>query len=121
MSWNRLDSFAGVGAIVTASAKRPQLIFKHSTRCSISAAAKYRLESENQALSQDFDLHYLDLLTYRDISRLVADRFDVEHQSPQVIVVQNGRAVYTASHYDIEPAELIAWRAKQCGSTASTQ
>lgn len=119
MPWNRLDSFAGVGAIVTASAKRPQLIFKHSTRCSISAAAKYRLESEHTLLSKEFDLHYLDLLTYRVISRLVADRFDVVHQSPQVIVVQNGRSVYTASHYDIEPGELMSWHATLGGNVAS--
>ena len=107
MSWQRLENFAQVGAIVTASASRPQLIFKHSTRCSISQAAKFRLEADLQALNALYDIHFLDLLTYRDISKLVAERFDVVHESPQVIVVQNGKASYDATHYDIEAEELL--------------
>lgn len=46
--------------------------------------------------------YYLDLLSYREISRGIADLFDVEHQSPQVIVLKNGEAVFHRSHFDIE-------------------
>lgn len=108
MSWQRLEQYGQVGAIVAASAQRLQLIFKHSTRCSISAAAKYRLEADLGVLAGVFDLHFLDILLHRDISRLVADRFDVVHESPQVMVIQHGRAVYHASHYDIEPDQLLS-------------
>lgn len=110
MSWHRLENFGQVGAIVVASAQRPQLIFKHSTRCSISAAAKYRLEANLVALEGLYDLHFLDLLLHKDISRLIADRFDVEHQSPQVLVIENSKAVYVATHYDIDTDELMALR-----------
>jgi bacillithiol system protein YtxJ len=110
MGWHRLDNFAQVGAIVVASAQRPQLIFKHSTRCSISAAAKYRLEASLGDLEGVYDVHFLDLIVKRDISTLVADRFDVEHQSPQVIVVHRGKAIFTASHYDIDVEELMGLR-----------
>lgn len=106
MSWQRLEQFSQLGSIVQASAKRPQLVFKHSTRCSISAAAKYKLEMELDGLSEVYDLHFLDLLANRDLSRMVAERFDVVHQSPQVIVVKGGRATFTASHYDIDAEEL---------------
>jgi bacillithiol system protein YtxJ len=110
MGWRRLENFAQVGDIVMASAERPQLIFKHSTRCSISAAAKYRLETELAALERIYDVHFLDLIVKRDISSLVAERFEVVHQSPQVIVVENGKATYVATHYDIDAADLLAWR-----------
>ena len=108
MGWNRLENFKQVGDIVSASAEKPQLIFKHSTRCSISEVAKYRLDADLDALKSVYDVHYLDLLTYRDISKLVAERFDVIHQSPQVIVVQKGKPTYTASHYDIDVRDLMA-------------
>ena len=92
---------------MSASGSKPQLIFKHSTRCSISEAAKYRLDSDLDALKSVYDVHYLDLLTYRDISKLVAERFDVVHQSPQVILVKAGNPVYVRSHYDIDARELL--------------
>lgn len=107
MGWQRLEQFPQLGGIVQASSKRPQLVFKHSTRCSISAAAKYKLEMDLDALGEHYDLHFLDLLANRDLSRMVAERFDVIHQSPQVIVVKGGRATYVASHYDIDGEELM--------------
>ncbi|MEY3443213.1 MAG: bacillithiol system redox-active protein YtxJ [Bacteroidota bacterium] len=108
MGWNRLENFKQVGDIVAASARKPQLIFKHSTRCSISEAAKYRLDADLDGLKSVCDVHYLDLLSYRDISKLVAERFDVVHQSPQVILVKGGRPVYVRSHYDINARELMS-------------
>lgn len=107
MSWQRLERLDQLGTIVERSASRPQLIFKHSTRCSISAAAKYRLEADLSALESGYDLYFLDLLTYRDLSRMVAERFGVHHESPQVIVVAQGMATFNASHYDIDPNELM--------------
>ncbi|MFN8394807.1 MAG: bacillithiol system redox-active protein YtxJ [Bacteroidia bacterium] len=107
MGWQRLEQFPQLGGIVQASSKRPQLVFKHSTRCSISAAAKYKLEMDLDALGEHYDLHFLDLLANRDLSRMVAERFDVVHQSPQVLVIKGGRATYVASHYDIDGGELL--------------
>ena len=120
MSWQRLENFAQVGAIVSASASRPQLIFRHSTRCSISQSAKFRLEADLQALNAVYDIHFLDLLTYRDISRMIAERFDVVHQSPQVIVVQNGKANYVATHYDIEAEDLLNFGKSAAIGTANS-
>ena len=108
MNWNRLERPEQLKEIITESADNNILIFKHSTRCSISEAAKYRLDADLDALKSVYDVHYLDLLTYRDISKLVAERFDVIHQSPQVIVVQKGKPTYTASHYDIDVRDLMA-------------
>jgi bacillithiol system protein YtxJ len=107
MGWQRLEQIGQLKTIVEASFSRPQLIFKHSTRCSISAAAKHRLELELNALTKTMDVYLLDLIMHRDISQGVASDFGVQHESPQVIVVSKGRQVFNTSHYDIEPEQIM--------------
>jgi len=78
------------------------VIFKHSTRCSISAMAKRILLSEMNSLHEDkIDVYYLDLLNYRIISNEVTNRFNITHESPQIVVLKNGEVVYHASHGEI--------------------
>ena len=78
-------------------------IFKHSTRCSISSMAKNRVERD---WDLDFPIYYLDLIQYRSISNLIAAKSGIEHQSPQLIVFQNGFPVYDASHNSIDANEI---------------
>ncbi|WP_266368012.1 bacillithiol system redox-active protein YtxJ [Tellurirhabdus rosea] len=100
MNWNKLQDGAQLEAIKQESAGQPVLIFKHSTRCSISAMALSRLErSWNEAAG--IKPYYLDLISYRSVSNQVAEEFEVEHQSPQVLLIQNGECVYDASHMAI--------------------
>lgn len=79
-------------------------VFKHSTRCSISSMAKNRVERE---WNLDFPIYYLDLIKYRSISNLIAAKSGVEHQSPQLIVFQNGLPVYDASHSGIAVSDIL--------------
>lgn len=102
MKWSTLTDEAHLDTIDQDSEHRPVLIFKHSTRCSISTAALNRLESA--WLSKDAELgtvHYLDLIRYRSISNAIADRYGVQHESPQVLVIRHGRCVHHASHFSI--------------------
>lgn len=108
MAWQNLQSTDELGLIAEKSRNRPQLIFKHSTRCGISAAAKRRLESSLEDLGQEMDLHYLDLISHRDISNEIASRFAVMHESPQILLLRGGSSVLNLSHYDIEPAKILA-------------
>ncbi|MCB0507118.1 MAG: bacillithiol system redox-active protein YtxJ [Chitinophagales bacterium] len=78
-------------------------VFKHSTRCSISSMAKNRVEREWQ---HDFPIYYLDLLNHRNVSNQIATLSGVEHQSPQLIVFQNGKVIYDASHNGIDVNEI---------------
>ena len=78
-------------------------IFKHSTRCSISSMAKNRVERD---WDLDFPIYYLDLIQYRSVSNLIAAKSGIEHQSPQLIVFQNGLPVYDASHNAIDANEI---------------
>lgn len=104
MIWQPLVDAYQVETIKKDSTQKDILIFKHSTTCSISAMAKMRLESDWNNL--EVEAYYLDLLKYRPISHLISETFDVEHESPQVLLIRNGVCIYDASHFDITVAEL---------------
>lgn len=105
--WNTISTLEELDKIKDASFTKPQIIFKHSTRCSISMMAKSRLEKGLQDISALSDVYYLDLLSFRNISNEVATRFNIEHESPQVIVIKNGDAIYDASHNMIIVEDII--------------
>jgi len=108
MNWNKLISEKQLADINNQSADKPVLILKHSTTCSISAAALSRLERNwNDSDSERVILYYLDLLNYRSISNKIADDYGVKHESPQVLIIRQGKCVYHKSHFDIEYKELI--------------
>ena len=100
--WKTLDSEAQLDKIIKGSHERPAMIFKHSTTCGISAGAKHRLESNWDIDPEKMDFYYLDLLTYRPVSNLIAEKLNVIHQSPQVILIKDGKAIYDTSHHAID-------------------
>ena len=99
MNWIPLRDEDQLRQICENSAGRPQVIFKHSTRCSTSALVKNRLERAAQPESIDF--YYLDLLSHRPISNSISQTFRIEHESPQVLLIVNGKCVYDESHLGI--------------------
>ena len=99
MNWISLTSIDQLKDIQRQSNERPQVIFKHSTRCSISSMVLKRLERETAPDSMDF--YYLDLIKYRNISDGVSDTFGISHESPQILLIKNGECVYDESHYGI--------------------
>lgn len=105
MSWKEITSLHQWKSVLLASANKPQVVFKHSTRCSISNLAKARLEKQPFPHSADF--YYIDLLSHRDVSNAIADTLMVEHESPQVLLVKNGACVYEESHNGITMDELL--------------
>lgn len=105
--WNYLETLPELEEIDALSFTKPVVIFKHSTRCSISRMAWNQFQTEYQVPNEQMPLYYLDLLNYRDISNEIASRYAVHHQSPQVVVIKNGMAIYSASHESIN-AEIVA-------------
>jgi bacillithiol system protein YtxJ len=105
--WKTLEHIAALDAIAEHSFSKPQVLFKHSTRCSISTMALNRLVRLDDVFYQQADFYYLDLIAHRDVSAAIAERFHVHHESPQVIVLKQGDATYDASHMEITTAELI--------------
>ena len=104
MNWTALTDEAQIAQIIEESNTQPVVIFKHSTRCSISSMAKNRLDREEAPQGSKF--YYLDLISYRDLSNKVAEVFHVHHESPQVLLIKNGECVYDESHNGITIQEL---------------
>jgi len=98
--WINLTSEEELDAAIKQSFDKPVALFKHSTRCSISSMAKSRLE-RSWDLSEQVDIYYLDLISYRPVSNKIASVLAVQHESPQVILLKDGKAVYHTSHSDI--------------------
>jgi bacillithiol system protein YtxJ len=98
-NWKPLESIKQLDELVNISKLKTVLIFKHSTRCGISRAVLKAFEKQFKDVDADF--FYLDLLNHRDISNEIASRFDVVHQSPQLLVIKDGKVVKHDSHYNI--------------------
>jgi bacillithiol system protein YtxJ len=105
VNWIPLTDLSQLDEIVTLSNEKPIVIFKHSTRCSVSRFALKQFESEYD-LTDSVDAYFLDLLEYRVISNEIASRFGVYHQSPQLLLIKEGKSVYDVSHSDITAREL---------------
>lgn len=106
MKWNALTSISQWDEIIENSQSKPQVIFKHSTRCSISSMALSRFEMSGILENSDFDFHFLDLIQFREVSNFVASDTGVVHQSPQLIVLSDKKAVYDTSHGMINANDL---------------
>jgi len=107
LPWIFLTSENQLEEITRKSFKKSQVIFKHSTRCSISSISMNKFVKNYTIPVDDADLYYLDLLNYRSVSDEVGYKFQVMHQSPQVLVIKNGEAVYDASHYAIQTDKIF--------------
>ena len=107
MNWIKVESESELEKLVEESFQDNigVAIFKHSTRCSISSVAKMRLTSFWD-FNQELPIYYLDLIAFREISNLIADTFDVAHESPQLLVIKEGKCIYNASHLSISVKDL---------------
>ena len=99
--WKNIQSEEDLDKAIAESNDKKVVIFKHSTRCQISKRVLSNFESEVKASDKDATYYFLDLIKYRLISNKIADDLDVTHQSPQIIVLENGKAVKNASHSNI--------------------
>jgi len=104
--WNNLTTDDDLVKINNDSYNQPQIIFKHSTRCSISQMAKNRMIEGLDQLIDQAAVYYLDLLSYRNISNEIASKWGIEHESPQIIIIKNGEAIYHSSHNMIKVTDI---------------
>lgn len=104
--WLKLHRLEQLDEIAEMSKTTPVAIFKHSTTCGISRMVIRNFENEYAIPEDNMKLYYLDLLAFRDVSNEVGYKFQVIHQSPQVLVIKNGVAVYHASHHSIHATDL---------------
>jgi bacillithiol system protein YtxJ len=102
MNWKELKALDQIDEITAESINKFVLIFKPSTRCNVSRMTMDRLERDwNDNGMPEVSLFYLDLLRFKEISNAVAETFDVCHESPQILLISNGKSVLDLSHFDI--------------------
>ena len=104
--WKQLVSEKELQECIEHSAVNPQVIFKHSTRCIISKMVLQQFEEQIDSIPANAELLFLDLLSHRDISNSIATQLNVHHESPQVIVIKNGKAIFHESHHSIDAASI---------------
>lgn len=101
LNWKKLIKLEQLPEVIKESHKIPVVLFKHSISCGLSAMVKYQLEEEWNFKAKDLSFYYLDLINHRDISNKIAEEFDIIHQSPQLIVLHQGKPTSHTSHYAI--------------------
>jgi bacillithiol system protein YtxJ len=101
-----LDKMEQFDEIDEISQTKPVVLFKHSTRCSISRMALKQFDAEFNYPEEKIEWYLIDLLNHRDLSNEIASRYNVVHQSPQIVVIRNGKAVFNESHDSIAAEDL---------------
>ena len=102
MNWTPLNAISQLDEIDRISQESPVVIFKHSTRCSVSATVWDRMNrSAAPEAGPAATWFYLDLIAHRDVSNAIAQRYDVQHESPQLLVIRNGKTAWHESHFGI--------------------
>jgi len=104
MNWITLTNEEQLQQINAASAEQTIAIFKHSTRCSISSMAKSRLE--RATVPEALTFYYLDLISHRSVSNAIEALYGVPHESPQILLIRNGKCIYDESHNGIRMEEI---------------
>lgn len=105
--WKKIESEEDLKKALEHSLHGKIAIFKHSTSCFISKTVLRNFEKEIENQDKTINLYYLDLLAYRPISNKIAEDLGVTHQSPQLIVIENGKAINSASHQDISVEQIL--------------
>lgn len=105
MNWIEITSTLQLSEIQ--ESLHPSIIFKHSTRCPVSKMVKGNFVLESILLPEDVNIYHLDLIKHRDLSNLIAEKWNVRHESPQVLLVQNNECHYDASHNNIHVADIV--------------
>jgi len=101
--WNNLTTLEQLEQLQDESKERKILIFKHSTRCSISSAALNRLERNWKPEEMpEVKSYLLDLISFRQLSNEIESLYNIEHESPQVLIISNGKSIYDRSHLAID-------------------
>ncbi|PIF45812.1 bacillithiol system protein YtxJ [Chryseobacterium sp. 52] len=105
--WKKIESEEDLAKALESSYHHRIAIFKHSTRCFISKTVLKNFEREIDSLDDKLDLYYLDLLEHRPISNKISEDLGIRHESPQLIVIEDGKVINSASHEDISLSQIV--------------
>ena len=98
--FTEVDTLEKLDSLIAESSFRPIFLFKHSNSCGISAHLRYMISS------LDAEVYEIVVQESRLVSNAVAERLETRHASPQAFVISNGKPVYHATHYGIDPEAI---------------
>ena len=102
MKWNSLSSIEELNELIQKHYESIIVIFKHSTRCSVSSMALNRIHSA----PDNTYFFIIDVIKQRDLSNDIAKHFNIVHQSPQALLIHQGKCEYKSSHFEISPKTI---------------
>src|SRR6266542_2071675 len=105
MHWIHLTDEDQLQNIIVRSQEKPQVIFKYSNRCYSSELIFQRLQQD--CCPEKIDFYFLDLVTFRNISDKISETFNVDHQSPQILLIKDGECIFNESHSEISLEEIL--------------
>ena len=94
--------------VLTDSHQRPVVLFKHSYTCGVSAEAldELRTHIDEHLPSLPAGYAMVTVQTHREVSNTISERLGIRHETPQAILVRDGRVIWSASHFRVNAAEL---------------
>lgn len=102
LDWKNLTVEEELDHILSESTRKPQVLYKHSSRCATSFFALKNIETLNPLEQEQADFYLVDVIAQRELSRYIADKFGIRHESPQLFVFKNGEIVWHGSHNQIQ-------------------
>lgn len=103
-----IESTQEIDEIIERSKEKMQIIFKHSTVCPISRMSHDKMKAEYPLNEENADIYYIGVIEQRPISNYVAEKLKVQHESPQMIVLKDGKSIFNESHLMIDPKILLS-------------
>ena len=110
--FHTLNSPADIDDALQASQDHPVVFFKHSNSCPFSARAQEQIANAKH----DLDIYGLVVQYKPEVSDALAERLDVEHASPQAILVYKGQVEGTYWRAEIQEDNLKAEVARLTGA-----
>lgn len=107
--WDMISDSSQIDPIIEASKEKPQLIYKHSHRCSVCFVSKGNLEMASDNIKEYADMHFVNVVRSREVSDKIASELDVRHESPQAILVDQGKVVWHGSHGSIDADAILEY------------
>lgn len=106
LDWQAFSSEEKLSEIIQASGQKPQVIYKHSTRCATSFFALKNIQGLSEEVKEKAEFYIVDVIKQREFSYYIAERFGIRHESPQVLILKNGDVIWNGSHHQVN-AESI--------------
>lgn len=105
--WIPLNEPEQIEQVLERSKNKPQIIYKHSTRCAVSSIALFSLQGLSADTKEQADFNFLNVIDQRELSKFVSEKLQIRHESPQLLLIRDGEVEWHGSHYEVK-AETVA-------------